>query len=145
MCLSLVHVHRHVDQFQQLDHSWNVVAKEFAASMVLMRMGYEHLADRVAVLLGRLYNTLDVPGRIDDCCLARCRIAKKIDIVLHRPAFHLLQVECLCYHRALLWHTGNRAPRSRYVSPIIRYFCCPVCLEPLAKGWRTRRSGAGST
>src|SRR4029450_12265007 len=130
VCLSLMHVHRHVDQFQQLAHSWNVVAKEFAASVVLMRMSDEHLADRVAILLSRLYNALNVPGRINDRRLTRGRIANEINIILHWPAFHLLQVECLCHRHALLWHTGNRAPRSRWMLPIIRYFWCPCVPKP---------------
>src|SRR5215475_5066382 len=141
MCLSLMHVHWHVDQFQQLDHSWNVVAKEFAASVVLMRMGDEHLADRVAILLGRLYDALNIPGWINDRRLARGRIANEIDIILHWPTFHLLQIERLCHRRALLWHTSNRAPRSRCVSPIIRYFCCPVCHKPMLG--KSLRKGKG--
>src|SRR5262249_8213158 len=99
---SLVYIYRHVDQFQQLDHSWNVVAKEFAASVVLMRMGDEHLANRVAILLGRLYDALNVPGRINDRRLARSWIANEIDIILHRPTFHLLQIECLRHRHTLL-------------------------------------------
>ena len=62
----------------ELDHAWNVVAKEFAAGVVLMRMGDEHLADRVAVLLGRLDDALNVPGWIDDRRLACGRIANEM-------------------------------------------------------------------
>src|SRR5438093_668780 len=131
MRLSLVYVHRHIDQFQQLNDPWNVVAKDLAAGMILMRMRDEHLGEGVAVLLGRLHNALNLPGWIDYCRLARCRIADEIDVVLHRPAFHLLQVECVCHRLALSRHIGNGASRSLCMSPIIRYFQCPVCLEPM--------------
>src|SRR5215471_8176924 len=97
MRLGLVYVHRDVDQFQQLHHPWNVVAKDLAAGMILMRVGDEHLGDGVAVLLGRLHNALNLPGWINYCRLARYRVANEIDVVLHRSAFHLLQVECVCH------------------------------------------------
>ena len=77
------------------------------AGMVLMGMGDEHLGDSIAVLLGRLHDTPDVPGWIDHCRLPRCQIANEIDVVLHRPTFHLLQVECVCHRHALPLHTGN--------------------------------------
>src|SRR6266705_318332 len=111
MHLSLVYVYRYVDQFQQLNDPWNVVTKDLAAGMILMRMRDEHLGDGVAILLGRLHNALNLPGWIDYCRLARCRIANEIDIVLHRSAFHLLQVECVGHRLALPLRTGNGASR----------------------------------
>ena len=69
--------------------------EDFATRMILMGVGDEDFGDGVAIVLSGLHDAVNFPRRVHHGGLARGRVANEVDVVLHLPAFELLEVECL--------------------------------------------------
>ena len=66
---------------------------EAPTHVVLVGVGDQDVGDRHAVGLGGPDDRVDLPRRVHDDTLAALGITDEIDEVLHRPEFHLLEVD----------------------------------------------------
>src|SRR2546425_1271401 len=72
---------------------YTTLFRSAAAHVILVGVRDERARDRHAPRLGGLDDRVDLPRRVHDHALARLRIADEIDEVLHRPQFHLLEID----------------------------------------------------
>ena len=99
LSLRLVDIDPRLHTLQQVldarNASGHAPGLEAAAHVILVGVRDERARDRHAPSLGGLDDRVDLPRRVHDHALARLRIADEIDEVLHRPQFHLLEIDCV--------------------------------------------------
>jgi len=69
-----------------------------APDVILVGVGDEGAREPHAVGGDRLDDRVDLPRRIDHHALPGHRVADEIDEVLHRPQFHLLEIDGALVH-----------------------------------------------